>query len=92
VLEEPLGNVEARQLARRILEDGFYVFTRHCENRLMERDLSSVDCMNVIRGGHVTAIELVRSAWRYRFETPRISVVVEFESEDEFAVITAWRK
>jgi len=55
-------------------------------------DLTIVDCINVLRGGFVDPAEWENGAWRYRVHTARICVVIEFESETELVLVTAWRK
>ncbi len=41
--------------------------------------------------GVVEEPEWENGAWRYRFRTQRILLVVQFLSEDEVLVVTAWR-
>jgi len=36
--------------------------------------------------------EYENGSWRYRVYTPRICVVVRFESEDILQIVTAWRE
>ncbi|CAN5537392.1 hypothetical protein BH09MYX1_BH09MYX1_07610 [soil metagenome] len=59
-------------------------------------DLTSVDVVNVLRGGVVEEPEFENGSWRYRARTQRIAVVIRFEeSEDGIAegiiVVTAWK-
>ena len=93
MLDEPLGAVEARQLIRRILRDGTYSFTRHAEQRMSERDLTHVDCVNALRAGFVreeyTTFE--HGTWRYRAETPAVGAVVAFRTENNLVVVTVMR-
>jgi hypothetical protein len=55
-------------------------------------DLTSVDCVNVLRGGVVQPLDVIRGTWRYRVESRTIAVVIAFGSEKEMRVVTAWRK
>jgi len=55
-----------------------------------------VDIENVLRGGQVVEVEWRESAkgigsWRYRCETPRLTVIVAIRDEDEIVVVTSWR-
>ena len=49
------------------------------------------DCLNVLRGGTVEQAEWEKGAWRYRVRTPRMYVVIEFESDNALFIVTAWR-
>lgn len=53
--------------------------------------LAAVDVVNVLRAGAYSEAEWKNGAWRHHAFTQRITVVVEFESEVELTVITAWR-
>jgi hypothetical protein len=53
--------------------------------------LTTVDCVNVLRGGVPRPGEYESGSWRYRVETAKITVVVAFRSENEVVVVTAWR-
>lgn len=91
-LEEPLDQVAAKELIRRILSHGSLVPPRGHALREMEKDdLSTVDVTNVLRGGVVRPAEFENGCWRYRVETQRIVVVVGFRSSTELYVATAWR-
>jgi len=92
MLDEPLSQVDARQLARKILAEGDYWFSRHAEQRMTQRGMSQIDCVNVVRGGRCTEIDFEKGSWRYRFETPRMAAVVAFLDENSLTVVSAWRK
>jgi hypothetical protein len=53
VLIEPLKPERARQLIRKILENGSFSFSGHAESELMKDDLTTVDAVNVLRAGVV---------------------------------------
>ena len=91
-LEQPLRATQAKKLIRRILESGTVVFTNHALSELAKDDLTTVDALRALQGGVVEEAEWERGAWRHRVRTPRIAVVVEFESEAELVVVTAWRE
>lgn len=92
VLDEPVDEITAKRVIRNILERGNVRWTGHALQRLPARDLTTVDCVNVLRAGVVDPAELENGTWRYRVRAGRISVVVAFRSEDTLVVITAWRK
>lgn len=90
-LKEPLTPEDARRLIQRVLTSGSVTFSGHAEIELQNDGLSTLDAVNVLRGGVVDAPELVKGSWRYRVRTRQIAVVVAFRSETELRVITAWR-
>jgi len=90
-LEEPLDSKDAKRLIREITREGEYALTRHAEQELAKDNLTSVDCVNVLRAGIVDAPEWENGQWRYHVRTGRIEVVVSFRSPTKLVVITAWR-
>ena len=88
---EPLDTAAAKRRIGAILETGTIRFSGHALEELAKDDLTTVDCVNVLRGGVVQPPELERGTWRYRVLTNRICVVVAFRSDDELVVVTAWR-
>jgi len=92
VLKEPLEPNRARRLLGEILEKGSVTFSGHSEKALADDDLSTVDAVNVLRGGVVQPAEFENGSWRYRVRTQRMVVVVVFRSASEIAVVTAWRE
>jgi len=91
VLREPLSPSSAKQLVRAILESGVYVFSRHAAEEMAKDDLTTADCLNVLRAGVVRTSGYEASSWRYRVQTHRITVVIAFRSASELVVVTAWR-
>ena len=91
MLTEPLDPARAKALIRKILEAGTVSFSSHALDELAADALTTVDCVNVLRGGIVEPAERERDSWRYRVRTGRISVVVTFRSETALVVVTAWR-
>jgi hypothetical protein len=90
---EPLSQNEARRRISRILRHGSVVIWDHCKTELAKDDLDIVDVNNVLRCGRlIEPAEPARERWRYRVHTDRMCVVVQFESEVELSVVTAWRK
>ena len=82
MLEEPLKPSEAKALIREILRTGEVTYSRpHSLERLQKWRLTTLDCVNVLRGGVVAEGEYENGSWRYRVYTPRICVVVRFESD-----------
>jgi hypothetical protein len=67
-------------------------FTKHAEAKMAKDTLASVDVINVLRGGVYAEAEWENAGWRHQVFTQRIVVVIEFESESELTIITAWRK
>lgn len=91
-MNQPLRATEARKLLRSILNCGFVTYSQpHAIDRLKERALSTLDCENVLRAGVVEEAEWNDGGWRHQVRTQRIVVVVEFLSEEEVLIVTAWR-
>lgn len=74
-----------------MIERGRVSFSSHALEEMADDDLTTVDCVNVLRGGIVEPGELERGSWRYRVRTARICVVVAFRPDEELVVVTAWR-
>lgn len=91
VMDEPLAPETAKRLIRDILQKGRFTYSKHAKEEMLNDDLTTVDCENVLRGGVVRPGEYEHGTWRYRVETNKISVVVAFRSEQELVVVTAWR-
>ena len=91
MFDEPLGEHEAERLIRAIIKTGKVAWTEHVIKQMATRNLTTVDCVNVMRAGSVEPPEYESGSWRYRVSTARITVVVAFRSETELAVVTAWR-
>jgi hypothetical protein len=92
VLKEPLEPSKARRLIREILEKGSVSFSGHSGKALADDDHSTVDAVNVLRGGVVEPAEFENGSWRYRVRTQRTAVVIVFRSASEITVVTAWRE
>lgn len=88
----PLPPEQVRKRLRAILEAGTLTYAiPHALERLRQRNISLVDCENVLRGGVVDPAEWENGAWRYPVRTQKITVIVQFLDEDELLVVTAWR-
>lgn len=93
MLREPLPPPEAKKIIQVILRRGTVTYAQpHALERLVQRNISTLDCVNVLRGGIVAPAEFENGSWRYRIYTPRMCVVARFESEAELEVVTAWRE
>jgi len=89
---EPLKPADARRVIRAILERGTVSFSKHALEEMANDELTTVDCVNVLRGGVVEPAELEGGSWRYRVTTEKICVVGAFRSDTALVVVTAWRK
>ena len=81
----------AKKQIRHILEQGRVAWSRHALDEMAKDKLTTVDVVNVLRGGIVRPGELERGSWRYRVLTSRMCAVVAFRSGEELVVVTAWR-
>ncbi|QQR91033.1 MAG: DUF4258 domain-containing protein [Myxococcales bacterium] len=95
-----INKEEARAAIRRIIQTGTVTFTGHARKEMSNDHLGEIDVLNVLRGGWVEGPEWENGGWRYKVCTQKITVVVEFECEDdmsieqeldEVVIITAWR-
>jgi hypothetical protein len=90
-VDEPLSNDDAKRLIRALLVAGDFTLTGHAKRALADDRLEVGDVLNVLRGGWVEFSEPVGECWRYRVTTRTMCVVVEFASDAELVVVTAWR-
>ena len=91
-MNQPVRAPEAKKLLRRIINCGVVTYAQpHAIDRIKERKLSILDCENVMRAGLVEEAEWENGAWRHQVRTQKIVVVIEFLSEDEVLIVTAWR-
>lgn len=89
---QPYRKGEAKRLLKSILSKGFVTYSRpHALDRLKERNISTLDCENVLRAGIVDEAELENGAWRHHVRTQKIVIVIEFLSEEEVLILSAWR-
>ena len=82
---------KAKKLIRAIIKTGVVVTGPHARDQMAARRLDMADILNVLRGGWVEEPEFENGVWRYRVQTNRQCVVVEFRSESEIVIVTAWR-
>jgi hypothetical protein len=90
-LIEPLKPDDAKQAIRRILSAGLFTYSRHAMEEMLDDELTTVDCENILRRGVVRPPDFEKGSWRYRVETSRMAVVITFRSSKELVVVTAWR-
>jgi hypothetical protein len=92
-VNEPLAPDVATRLVKQIIRNGDVSWSDHVKEELLKDDLTTGDCLNVLRAGAVTeSADLERGTWRYRVHTNRMCVVVAFRSECELRIVTTWRK
>lgn len=93
-IENFLKREVAQALAKKILAEGGSVrLTPYIRKRMEQRSITALDIENVVRCGSIRQEgELENGAYRYRFETPRFCVVIEFASETQIVAVTTWRQ
>lgn len=76
------------------MEDGTVLTPSYAQRRMDERSITTQDIEYTLVGGVCVLAEWNQQyeQWRYRFETSRIGVVISFEDEECFTVVTTWRK
>ena len=83
---------QAKSLARVILQEGeVYYSEPHALEEMKKDSITRVDCENVLRGGAYAEAEWENGGWRHQVRTGRFVVVIEFLSETELMIVTAWR-
>ena len=88
IMKSPLYVADAKLLLKKILNNGVVTYSHpHALERLKERALSMLDCENVLQGGKIEADGM----HRFKVSTTKITIVIEFLSEEEVLVVTAWR-
>jgi len=93
MLPEPLCPSDAKKLILSIISMGIVTYAQpHAEERMKQRRITTVDCINILRGGVVKEGEYENGSWRYQVCTPKMCVVIRFESEDILEIVTAWRE
>lgn len=91
-LEKAYSPAQAKKIILAIIANGKVTPTTHAKQEMAADRLTIVDCINILRGGIVKPAEWENGAWRYRVQTTKICVVIEFESETEIILVTAWRE
>ncbi len=89
---QPLDQVAARGLIQGIVDDGSVAYSKHALEEMQKDRLTTVDVVNVLRGGVVAPAEHENGSWRYRVWTQKMCVVVVIRSESELKVVTAWKE
>jgi hypothetical protein len=93
-LSSPLPPDQAKRLAIHILENGTVLMSPHADDRADERQVTTQDVENTLRGGVCLPAEWNQrhQEWRYTFETSRFGVVVAFDTVESCLVVTTWRR
>jgi len=91
MLNHPLDETTARDLIRDILDEGAILWSGHAEDEMDEDNLEKIDCKNVLRAGWVEKSEWENGGWRYHVCSHKLTLIVEFASESQLVVVTAWR-
>jgi len=92
-MEHPFDPNDAKERIRELLSQGRIFYSRpHALERLRERNITMVDCENVLRGGSVGEGYKEGGNWRYKVSTNNMEVVVQFLPYNQLMIITAWRK
>jgi hypothetical protein len=99
-MTEPLGHDAARKCILAIIEgSGMTVFTDRVKNDEAQHDMTSLDLVNVLRGGRIMKGTQTATGWAYRAVTQRMTVEFSFRwnhrkpgaMPDELVIETARR-
>ena len=91
-MNEPLAPEAAKWVIREILRAGRLTYSSHAKQELLADELTTLDVVNVLRGGVVRPGEFEHGSWRYRVETQRLAIVIAFRSALHLVVVTACRR
>jgi hypothetical protein len=87
---------QARKHLSWVQAHGTVIFSSHALAEMKADAMKEGDVLNVMRGGKITEpAEHVKDSWRYRVHSPRFSVVVAFDRDEDgelVVVVTAWRR
>jgi hypothetical protein len=64
------------------------MYSKHCRDRLLERDLTTVDCENALRAGSYQ----LDGEGGFQASTGRLTVCFKFLEDGRIFIKTAWRK
>jgi len=82
-MEEPFDQATVRGFIVMILDGpGMTVFTKQAKETFMAHGMTSVDAVNVLRGGHIGKGVKRASGWTYRAETRSMSVDFSFRGHE----------
>jgi Domain of unknown function (DUF4258) len=88
-----LDNNQAKKLIQKITASGDVRFTNHAKQRLLERSMSTLDVMNVLRCGKLIRKEAdPEGRINYRVEIDAMFAVVGILSKSDLRIITAGRR
>lgn len=94
-LSQNLSGPIVKQLLRACLgELGSIEFTSHALKEMADDDMTTVDVVNVLRGGWMDGCgqyDADHCCWRYRICTHKFFVVVAFEEQSDVIIVTAWK-
>ena len=88
---DPLDQNTVKRLIRDCITRDSLRWSNHALERIPERGLTTVDCVNALKSGAVEPPEWENGSWRYRVRSGKIAVVIAFRGAREMTVITAWR-
>lgn len=92
-VESRLDKVQARKLLSEFFRMPNTVsFSQHAQEQMRDRNLTSVDVLNVLRAGQIEGDpEFEHDSYRYRVRTSKITVVFAFREPNKIRIVTAWR-
>ena len=65
IVNQPLTAAAARKLAKEIIETGSVIWGDHALAEMAKDNLTTVDAVNVLRGGAYSEAEWENGAWRH---------------------------
>ena len=96
-MEEPCSRSQALKVIRAIIKDGALAFTKHSEERMLERKIDMQDVLNVLKKGRIfdePEPHPKTNRWVYRVEGValdggKVKVAVDiYEPENKIVLLT----
>ena len=79
---EPFDPETARTYILAILDgSGMTVFTKRMKDEALNHDMTSLDAVNILRGGRLSTIAQAPCGWRYQAATRLMSVEFSFRGQ-----------
>ena len=67
---------QAKKMILEIIESGEVTYSKpHALERMRERGITMVDCINILRAGRMSEPVFENGSWRYRIETNAMAAV-----------------
>ncbi len=92
-MNEHRSGPEAEKLIREIVRTGTVIYAHpHALDRMEKRNMTTVDCENILRHGRAQEAEWENGKWRHHVLTGRMKLVVQIIDSRTMLIVTAMRR